>query len=88
MEQEKDLLARIDGTIQEAIGGVVRLHQEVGQAVANTVKASTFGKVDESLVDRVQQKELEVVASVGDGLKRATSVVTDTLRRVGKQITG
>ncbi len=84
---EKDLLSRIDGSIHEVIGGVVRIHEEVGQAVARTVKASTFGHVDEA-VDRVQGAEAEVVASLGDGLKKATSIVTDTLRRVGQQLKG
>jgi hypothetical protein len=84
---EKDLLSRIDGSIHEVIGGVVRIHEEVGQAVARTVKAGTFGRVDEA-VDRVQGVEAEVVASVGEGLKKATSIVTDTLRRVGDQLKG
>jgi hypothetical protein len=82
---EKDLLSRIDGSIHEVIGGVVRLHQEVGQAIARTVKASTFGHADEA-IDRVQGAEAEVVANVGEGLKKATSIVTDTLRRVGDQL--
>ncbi len=87
METQKDLLSRIDGSIQEVIGGVVRIHDQVGKAVARTVKASTFGAIDET-VDKVQAAEVEVVKSVGDGFKQASTIVADTMRRVGQRLAG
>jgi phage-related protein len=87
METQKDLLSRIDGSIHEVVGGVVRIHDEVGKAVARTVKAGTFGAADEA-VDKVQEAEVEVVKSVGEGFKQATTIVTETIRRVGQRLRG
>ncbi len=87
METQKDILSRIDGSIQEAIGGVVRVHDEVGKAVVRTVKATTFGVADEA-IEKVQEAEVEVVKSVGEGFKQASTIVAGTMRRIGQRLRG
>ncbi|MBC7173070.1 MAG: hypothetical protein H5U40_11605 [Polyangiaceae bacterium] len=87
METQKDLLSRIDGSVREVIGGVVQIHDQVGQVVARTIKSTTFGAIDNA-VDKATEAEVEVIHSVGDGFKQASTIVAETMRRVGQRLRG